>query len=106
MTNIWIMGDNLEKYVAKKLQVELNYCPIISEEKTFKFKDLIPEKITLPQEARQYLTDEPEEYENSPSITGSHNEELDYLKEQAKAIGEEVEKRFRKVLSEFFEKRE
>lgn len=108
LSDIKVNKDNLVKYVKKKLQFELEYCPIISEEKTLEFKNIIPDKIVLPEEAIKYLSGEHEDFQTirTEGEGDVYTEELDHLKEQAKAIGDEVEKRFRKVLSEFFERRE
>ncbi len=87
----------LIKYIENKLKFELEHCPIISAEKTLGLLEKIPEKIILPVAAGEYfmgerIEDEGEEYESS----GFTLEEF----------GEEIEKRFRKVLSEFFDKKE
>ena len=99
-----------QKYVVKKLKFEIDFCPIISREKTLNVIDGFPEKLTLSSEMVKYFE---HKYERPLGILSREiaeerdveAEEINYEKLLAEYIGEEMERRFRKVLSEFFEKK-
>lgn len=52
MKKIKISKEDSEKYVLKKLQFELEYCPIIQKEKTKSPIINFPEEVILPEETR------------------------------------------------------
>ncbi len=100
------------KYLEKKLGFEFEYCPIISKDDTLRIIEGFPEEFLLSEEMIRYLTRD--RFETGMTVSSLERtegeeiekEEWEYEKKQAELIGDEVEKRFRKVLSEFFNRRE
>ena len=102
----------MEVYTRRKFQFESEFCPKFDEKKTLALIEKIPEQIvlsnSLTKEIRYYRELEKTRYlPISSTISDMEKEtnEYEYEKKQAELIGDEVERRFRKVLSEFFERR-
>ncbi len=113
----------IKETVERSYSFELEHCPIISREKTIGIIDSFPDNTILPLRIQKELQIEKErEEEYDEEETGVEEEEYDeeeagveeeeydeeeeeYLKKQAEFIGDEIEKRLWKVLSEFFDKK-
>ena len=100
----------IEKYIQKKLGFELEYCPVISKQDTLSIIDEYPREISITNEMLKHFAGE--RLTSGSTISRieriEDEEEMDeyvYEKEVTKIIGDELEERLRKVLSEFFEER-
>ena len=97
--------EKLITFIQKKLRFEIQYCQQISIDKTQKTLEHLPDYFTLSKEVQRYLKGDSDDYEVIERTDREPDEdEIDYEKRLAGFIGDEIEKRLRKVLSEFFEK--
>ncbi len=105
--NVILNKELLKKTVKKLYELELEYCPIIEEDNTIDIIEQFPNTTALPERIQRELEIErdTEETEVEDDEEWEQKIEDEYLQKQARMFGDEVEKRFRKVLSEFFEKK-
>jgi len=103
-----INNENLEKIIKSKLDFELQYCPIILKDKTLGIITKFPDTLIFP-DYLEIITEDIDRFEEAEILVKVKEDEVDneyeYEKKQAELIGDEIEKRIRKVLSEFFEKK-
>lgn len=96
----------IKETVERSYSFELEHCPIISREKTVGIIDSFPDNTILPLRIQKELQIEKErEEEEEAGVEEEEYDEEEYLKKQAEFIGDEIEKRLGKVLSEFFDKK-
>ena len=104
----------LRRNIFNRLKRELEYCPQIEEIKISEMIDSFPERIIISNDLVKTLTEYNGDFylgrfrmERTQLDDELKNvDEYEYEKKQAELIGDEVEKRLRRVLSEFFEKRD
>ena len=99
--SFFIQKELLIEFIMSKLQFELQYCSSISRESILDFIENIPNTLNLPNFILEHIGSHIE----NETFDKENEEEFDFIKEQAKAFGDEVEERIRKVLSEFFDKK-
>ncbi|MCE7748953.1 MAG: hypothetical protein GPJ51_11185 [Candidatus Heimdallarchaeota archaeon] len=99
--------EQLKEVVKNLYNYELEYCPSIVKEKTIDIIDQFPNTTMLPIRFQKELQMEQESEEGIDEDEEEWEQKSDdeYLRKQAEFFGEEVEKRMRKVLSEFFNKK-
>lgn len=100
----------LKEFILRRLNFEMGYCSILSMEKTLGIVSRAPEEIQISEDFIRYFKMKTERYLGVLSRTSrdeveTKEEDYEYEKKQAEFIGKEVEKRLRKVLSEFFDKK-
>jgi hypothetical protein len=95
--------DLLKKHIQKKLEFELKYCPQISFAKTIEDISRFPVFLEISKRTQGLLKEDSTDDITYDNLKDSDDDEIDYEKRLAGFIGDEVEKRLRKVLSEFFE---
>ncbi len=113
--NVIFNKDILKEFLFQKLNDELKYCPIISTKKMeeiiygfpdeLNFTDVLMKSLTSRDNNGYMLRSETDLPERREIGEQSDLDEYEYDKKQAELIGDEVEKRLRKVLAEFFEKK-
>ena len=103
----------LKDYIFGKLNDETKYCSIISKDKIEEVISNLPKTLSVSEKAMRYLYSEyKKEFTGRPAVLSlessveesNEEDEYAYEKKQAEIIADEVEKRLRKVLSEFFDK--
>ncbi|MHA1408235.1 MAG: hypothetical protein ACTSSG_12760 [Candidatus Heimdallarchaeaceae archaeon] len=106
-----INKESLLEYINRKFSFELEYCPLIKREQFLNLVTEFPQEIKIEEKLLDYFLEKERRYigitnrittqreEEEEELTGEYEEKIIEL------LGKEIEKRLRKVLTEFFEKK-